>query len=194
VDITDGDIPEGVDQTAAEVIAQGEVADVAIEWVCAVLYGDPLAAWALLDDAHRLAVTQAILYANADNPAVSAFDRDELAHTLSQPGYMEHPLWAAFFDAVLAELRRTFEGWSAENIGFWSRPRPISVGLELVVLGQGGEVRALSRDEGPGIVPVLMRWSNRGWLVARVGADTLPVPGWPPAFPDGVSVYRIDET
>lgn len=105
---------------------------------------------------------------------------------------VQHPLWPRARDAVLAELRRDLAGWDAGLLGFLSRPRPVSPGYEVVVLGQGREARVIDHSRPMVAYPILMHLTERGWLITRAGADTAPVPGWPPSFPPGRIIVRVD--
>lgn len=181
----------GVDQTRAELEAHEEgPAGYGMAWVECVLAGDLLTAWALLDEPFRLALAQQWIHVNRGDPEVARFGRDDLAHDLSSPQCVEHPLWPRLHDAVLAELRRDLAGWDAELLGFMSRPRPVSPGYEVVVLGQGTQARAIDHSQPMVAYPLLMHLTERGWLVARAGADAAPSPGWPPAFPPGGSIIK----
>ncbi|MFG1660686.1 hypothetical protein ACGFIY_29530 [Micromonospora chersina] len=191
---TDDEYPvPGVDQTHAELEAHEKgPAGYGMVWVECVLTGDLLSAWALLDDPFRLALAQQWIHANREDADVARFDRDDLAHDLSSPQCVQHPLWPRVHDAVLAELRRDLAGWDAVRLGFLSRPRPVSPGYEVVVLGQGTEVKVIDHSRPMVAYPMLMHLTERGWLIARAGADTAPVPGWPPTFPPGRIITRVD--
>lgn len=183
----------GVDQTRAEIEAHEEgAAGYGMAWVECLLAGDLLSVWALLDGPFRLALAQQWIHANREDDEVGRLDRDRLAHDLTNPQCVEHPLWPRLHDAVLAELRRLLAGWEADLLGFMSRPRPVSPGYEVVVLGQGKEARVIDHSEPMVAYPMLMHLTERGWLVARAGADTAPVPGWPPSFPSGRDITRVD--
>lgn len=181
----------GVDQTRAEIEAHEEgPAGYAVAWAECVLAGDLLTAWALLDDRFRLALVQQWVHDNREDADVARFDREDLAHDLSSPQCLHHPLWPRVHDAVLAGLWRDLAGWRADLLGFMSRPRPVSPGYEVVVLGQGAEVRVIDKSRPMVAFPMLMHLTERGWLVARAGADVAPVPGWPPSFPPGGSIIK----
>ncbi|WP_444950975.1 hypothetical protein [Micromonospora ureilytica] len=182
----------GVDQTRAEVEAHEDgPADYGMAWVECILTDDFLTVWAMLDDQFRLALAQHWIYANRNDRDIARFARDRLAHDLTNPQCLQHELWPRLHAAVLTELQRDLAGWDVDQLGFMSRPRPVSPGYEVVVLGQGIEVRVIDHAEPVVAYPLLMRLTERGWLVARAGADTMPVPGWPPAFPPGQALIRI---
>jgi hypothetical protein len=93
----------------------------------------------------------------------------------------QHPLWGAFAEIELRQLLAV-PGMTIANLGAASRPRPIDVDLELVILVRTGgqplmfETEILLTDA----LPYLMRSTEAGWVVAAYG-DRLPEPGWPPA-------------
>lgn len=192
---SDGDqhLP-GIDQTVAEVQAHadGPVVE-AMAWMEWILAGDLAYAWPVMDDQLRLATAQAWIHESGNDPSVTCYDRDILARTLSQPGCLEHPLWPRFSRVVLAALLFDLAGWDADQLGFLSRPRPVAPGYEVVVLGQGSEYRTVDHSQPMVMYPILMHQTEAGWRVARAGADTTPVPGWPPEFPPGRDFYRINQ-
>lgn len=119
---------------------------------------------------------------------VAGWDRDDLARALAAPDET-NPCWPTYaHDRV-----NSFSHFRGINFGAGSRPRPVDLDHERVVLidlddnshGRrtiGGRDLAY-RDEGQQIVgwPLLARRSRGTWIVASYGYD-LPVPGWPPAL------------
>jgi hypothetical protein len=183
----------GIDQTAAEVAAHGDgPAAEAMVWAEAVLAGDIITVWPLLDDPLRLAIAQRWIHAQGGHPAVAPYDRDDLVHDLTHPQCVAHPLWPTLCADVLGEFRRDLAGWDADRLGFMSRPRPVGPGYEVVVLGQGTEYRVIDHSQPMVMYPILMHLTDAGWRIARAGADTAPTPGWPPTFPPAHGFYRVD--
>lgn len=190
--MTDGrQCPE---EMAAQV-ADGSAAAVLDAWIMGVRelrqWPTPLG---LMTPELRLTCAQA--YVVALEQAGGSADR-----AMAQPlADVQHPAWPEFCEWLQASIDEMFEGWP-ELLGVASRPRPVDLDHELVVLVPYGDMQGPTSDV-PGLGPVrmvedvvsgssvpqrgfLMRRDQQapaGWLVAGWNGDRHPEPGWPPEF------------
>ncbi len=142
-----------------------------------VLRRDVRAAWRRTDPAYRLALTQAIIFLNEQNPLLSGEDREALARDLAVEDPI-HPLWQSFAGLLTEEFLQDLGEISAEN---WGRvtPRPIAPGYELVLFAHAGD--STPADYPPEMTShgVLMHLRDDRWQVAGL-SERPAVPGWPP--------------
>ena len=140
-----------------------------------VLRTDVRSAWRGTDPDYRLALTQAIIFLNQENPLLMGYERDELAHALAQE-HPNHPLWASFENLLAGEFLNDLGEVQVEN---WTAvsPRPIAPGYELVLF---------PREPGEELEPpeiyahgILIHFRDGRWLVAGL-SERQAVPGWPP--------------
>jgi hypothetical protein len=144
--------------------------------------GNLRAAWPLMDERLRLVTVQAWLWANRAHPAVTPFDRDEVADSLAGLAF-DHELWPTFEQTQLDEFRDEWRDFNHSDWGAASRPRPIAPDLELVLfIRTGGEALMVETPTEMPALPFLMRSTPTGWLIAAF-SDQLPEPGWPPSAP-----------
>lgn len=141
-----------------------------------VLRRDVLAAWQGTDPDYRLALTQAIIFLNDQNPLLEGQDREALARGLAAEKPV-HPMWQSFAGLLTEEFLQDLGEINAEN---WGRvtPRPIAPGYELVFFahdgGEGAPYSPEMTSHG-----VLMHLRDDRWQVAGL-SERPAVPGWPP--------------
>jgi hypothetical protein len=160
-----GDAPAGVGPVEA-----------ARRWLAAVTGRDVRAAWRGVDPDYRLALTQATIFLNDQNPLLVGHDRDQLARALSSAD-PHHPLWPSVANLLVEEFLVDLaeidpEEWTAAT------SRSIAPGYELVLAPSPAEQHA---TEPPGMRSrgVLMHLRGDRWLAA--GLSERPAePGWPP--------------
>ncbi len=145
--------------------------------------GDWEEAWQLTDDAFRLAQVQAWLWPQRGEPDLVGESLDDVAASICDEG-PAHPLWDDFADVVIATYHQT---WQEFDLGRWSvanRGRAMGPDYEVVVYSREEEP-VIATDETLYVArPFLMHNTESGWLVAHAGSNKLPMPGWPPEFPD----------
>jgi hypothetical protein len=146
------------------------------EWLKRVLIErDVLAAWTLTTPEYRLALVQAIIYLNEQNPLLGMYERDDLAHGLAATEG-DHPLWSSFATLLLDEFLVDLSGVEVENLRS-ATARPIAPDLELVLIPHEAE----DPTDPPEMLAhgVLMKSYGKQWLVAGLSGRPA-VPGWPP--------------
>jgi hypothetical protein len=156
--------------------ADGPV-ETAARWLRVLLVDrDMDAAWQLMASDYRLALVQAIIFLNAQAPAIAGYERDELARQLAGP-QPDHPLWTFFASLLAEEFMIDLGELDVENMGA-ATSTSIAPAYQLVLLSP-------TRPSDPNEVPelnvhgVLMEFSEGRWLVA--GLSQRPaMPGWPP--------------
>lgn len=185
----DDDNFPGTDQTWAEIRAHQEgPVEVAQMWAHLIFAADGPApavyalAWPLTDPDTRLARVQAWMLETLAEPVD---DRELVAHELTHPGCIEHPLWTAFASAEVAGYRMAHGHRHPERMGFLTRPRPIAIDYEVVLLAPGDEQTVIKSGTPlpEGTVPFLMHFTEGRWHVAHAFGDSPVTPGWPPTFP-----------
>lgn len=147
-----------------------------------IVQRDYLAAWQRCTFEFRLARAQAWIYNNATWPDIAERQRDELAAELVAAETLDL-MWAAF---ARTELDQMHEAWSSYAAGGWgaaTRPRPIDLDHEVVLLlDTAGEEVVFEQETLLTDAKVFtVRSTLGGWQMAAFG-DRLPVPGWPPTF------------
>lgn len=187
--MVDWQIPEEM----AAAVGKGSPAETAQLWIQAVVdFRRWELASAFMTPELRLAVAQLFVGGSAEDPVVSAYDRDELAAALGPPeltprsakAMVEHRLWDRFATSIIDSL---LEAWGGEfDVGRWgvgSRPRPVSPDHELVVFVDTGGKVVLSDKPITERRELLMRRGTvtglTPWLVASLTAEPV-LPGWPP--------------
>lgn len=130
--------------------------------------------WPITDQSLRRALVGAWADANDAHPLLEGFDREELVEALSvdEP---DHELWEGFADTQLCECRGVWAHVELDKWGFASRPRPIDIDVELVLLIKGDGSPTVYFDDGPTLVetvPFVMRHTESGWRVAGLTDPT----------------------
>jgi hypothetical protein len=137
---------------------------------------DVAAAWRRTDPDYRLALAQAVIFLNQENPHLAYADRAALARELAEEDAI-HPLWKAFADLLTEEFLHDL---GEINVANWGRvtPRPIAPGYELVLFARDD---VPTSDYPPEMTShgVLMHHREERWLVAGL-SERPAVPGWPP--------------
>jgi hypothetical protein len=168
-------------------LEQGGSVQAAAAWLGLILGERNLdAAWPATDPNMRLAIAQGWLFKRGE----ATDTRDELARSLAEaPSSAE--LWPTFSNGVLDAFADNWPFFDYE--GYWGvidMPEPIAVdGLELVcfamIEGAPPGVIEVEAGEPWAVLPLLMRSTGEGWLVAGVSQSGPPMPGWPPTWPTG---------
>ncbi len=146
---------------------------------------DYRAAWARMDDNHRLCRAQAWLWNNRERLGTSAARHiEEVALLFAQDPPEQEMLWQAFTVTELNQLLDSWGSYDPVNLSAASRQRPRGPDLELVLfMDTKGESIMVDRETlVHAQIMLLMRSTPAGWLVAGF-TDLPPVPGWPPEFP-----------
>jgi hypothetical protein len=138
---------------------------------------DVRAGWRRMDPDYRLALTQAIIFLNDQNPLLKPHDRDTLALELSEEA-PDHPLWEGFAELLAEEFLQDLGEINVEN---WDliTPRPVGPGYELVLFAHPGAGGAEPYPPEMTSHGVLMHLRDGRWLVAGL-SERPAVPGWPP--------------
>ncbi len=97
---------------------------------------------------------------------------------------VQHPAWRNFCEWLQGSLDEMFEGWP-EMLGVASRPRPVDLDHELVVLVPYGDMQGPTADV-PGLGPVRMvedvvagsSVPQRGFLMRRDQQARRLAGGW----------------
>jgi len=154
----------------------GDPAEAARQWLrLIVIERDLPAAWRLTAADYRLALVQAIIFLNEQDPMLAGHERGELERRLAIAD-PDHRLWTSFADLLVEEFLVALGEIDLE--GSTTSPRPIAPGCELVLFlpSRGGDPLEPPEMLAHG---VLVELHNDGWLVA--GLSERPArPGWPP--------------
>lgn len=140
-------------------------------------------AWRLSDPVYRLARAQAWLYNNRMQADLRALDLKAIAIDFAMQG-CSLPLWDEFAQSELTAMHRAWAHWVPGRMGYFTAPRPTEVDYELILLTDGRDGTQFNQPTVAMALPFLMHLVEEGWLVANVGSDAHPEPGWPPAFPE----------
>ena len=140
-------------------------------------------AWLLTDEPFRLAQVQAWLWPQRGEPDLVSESLDDVAASMCDEG-PAHPLWQDFAEVVIETYHLT---WGEFDLGRWGvtgGPHAAPPSYEVVVFSREEEA-VIATDEPLYVArPFLMHFTGGRWLVAHAGSNRLPVPGWPPEFPD----------
>lgn len=174
------------EQSAEELAAHygpgGPVA-AAFQWLELVLVaGDFRAAWERMDANLRLCRAQAWLWNNRTHPLFAPLDPlEQIAPLLVDGG--PPALWDDFAAVELEQLQAAWMSKYERELGAASRPRPIGVDLEIVVLipTDGTVTRFETTTLVDDALEFIVRNVEGRWLIAAYG-DQLPEPGWPPSI------------
>jgi hypothetical protein len=150
--------------------------EAARQWLRLILIEhDVPAAWRLTAPEYRLALVQAIIFLNEQDPLLMGYERDDLARGLAVTD-PDHPLWASFASLLAEEFLVDLGAMDPENLAA-ATARPIAPGLELVLIPhRGGDPIEPPEMQAHGI---LLKFQDDGWAVAGLSGRPA-VPGWPP--------------
>jgi hypothetical protein len=156
----------------------GDPVEAARSWLAdLVARRDLQAAWRHTDPDYRLALTQAVIFLNDQNPLLAGHDRDALAGELSRPE-PDHPLWPSFAGLLLDEFLDALaeidlDNWRATAL------RTVGSGLELVLFEDAREPRVEESQPEMYARGILMQLRDDRWMAAGLSARRAR-PGWPP--------------
>jgi hypothetical protein len=178
-----GDDWQSADEIEAH-FADGGPLVAARRWLTTVVTVRDLdAAWLDVDPEFRLLLARRWLWASREDGEVAAYDLDEAALGLAEE-YPVHDLWPAFSETILDDLGSSWPLLDLDSLAAASRPRPIAIGYELVVLAAAGPQGSIVNLEEPTpleeTLELLMHHADDRWLVSGIGSDELPAAGWPP--------------
>jgi len=140
-------------------------------------------AWSLTDEPFRLAQVQAWLWPQRGEPDLVNQSLDDVAASICDEG-PAHPLWEDFAEVVIETYHQTWREFDLGRWGVTNGPRATAPGYEVIVYSREEEA-VIPTDETLYVArPFLMHLTAGRWLVAHAGSNRLPVPGWPPEFPD----------
>jgi hypothetical protein len=148
--------------------------EVARRWLTLILVDHDLsAAWPWTAPEYRLALIQAIIFLNENDPMLLGYERDVLARGLAEAG-PDHPLWASFAGLLTEEFSAILGPIDAGALDAGSA-EPVGDNYELVLFWANDAVGA--DDLYARGVLVTMR--DEQWLVAGLSGRPA-TPGWPP--------------
>ncbi len=157
---------------------------VARRWIKAVMHeSDWAVAWLLTDAPFRLAQVQAWLWPQRGEPDLVSESLDDVATSMCEEG-PAHPLWEEFAAVALETYHQTWQEFDLDRWAVAARSRPMGPDYEVVVYSREEEAIITTGETLYIARPFLMHHTPGGWLVAHAGSNKLPVPGWPPEFPD----------
>jgi hypothetical protein len=172
-----------MDEIRAHLLAENGPVDAARVWLEALLTGgDLVAIWNACDPEFRLYLAHSWLWANRMHPNLRSIDHAATATSLAADG-PGHELWEVFSEAQLNPLRGAWPWIDLENLGVATRPRPVALGYEKVILaptlpGTVGYVLSEDTVLDPAL-RMLMHHVDGRWLVASLG-DEKPLVWTPP--------------
>jgi hypothetical protein len=120
-----------------------------------------------------------------DCVALRRGDRDRIAQALASSD-AHHPLWLPFIETEANQFRQEWRDVDPDTWGVASGRRPTGRDHELVIFtplgprGRGYQVHAPALL--PRTVQLLMRRTERGWIMASHISMAPPTPGWPPSW------------
>ncbi|MEV6138153.1 hypothetical protein AB0L63_19225 [Nocardia sp. NPDC051990] len=137
--------------------------------------------WPRVDPVLRLCSAQQWIVDNARSFNAEGYDRDDVAAALAneQP---DHPLWQHFERVHVRSISGIVPASAVRGIGTHTRMIAPDVEMLYVHDQTGREGSAWQPGEERFVFPIAMRWDGEDWLVASLGSESLPVPGWPPTF------------
>lgn len=184
-----GSTPQGTG--AAEPLPR-EVAQVALDYVDAIMSGRFEDMWAHMDDNLRLCEAQLWVHANRDHDLLAGEELESLAQELASP-QSDHPLRSPFETARIQLAPEHFPPFVSEGrAGVASNRRRVAADLDVLLLLDpdqvGGAIPSDALVGPPHVHALLVRFQDRRWLVAGHGYNP-PAPGWPPTSgsPTGLS-------
>lgn len=142
--------------------------------------GDLPHAWESLDATLKLCWAQWWGRANEEQLREHGLDAVAEAERLAQVG-PRHDLWDGFERAILRDFRAAFP-LDVSTCGIGMAPRPLALDVELLFAHREVPADGLWPENATGssVVPIVMRFADGEWVVANLGYDVLPAPGWPP--------------
>lgn len=159
-------------------------------WLSALFdTGDAPQVWEPMAPNMRLALSQ-VIYHPAGRVSKGFSDAArELAEDIANKG-PEHDGWAEFSPKLLRALRESYEPFRQPEHRYYTRSRPESVDLELILVTPNASGEDWWQP-GEAIIaaPFLFKWSDTGWLLTGFGHRPAS-PGWPPDFHRGAVEWR----
>lgn len=125
------------------------------------------AAYGVMTSELRRDRTDAWVELNAAHPELAMLDREALAERLAEPE-PDDPLWPAFEASSLQDFAAAYSFIDLDSYGYASRPRPIGVDQEVVLLVMGDRNTPRVFDRPTLISGAQFVLEHRGgrWLVA----------------------------
>jgi hypothetical protein len=125
------------------------------------------AAWEVMTPELRRDRTDAWVEVNARHPALAMIDSDVVAESLAEAD-PDHPLWPAFESSSVEDFLEAYSFADLESYGYASRPRPIGVDQEIVLLVRGdtNQPRVFDRPALVSGAQFVMEHRGGRWLVA----------------------------
>ena len=151
-------------------------AECAASWYRQLFDSNMLEAWRVMTSSFRLAVTQSVLHAARLEGMVSDSVVADLSSTEPTDPHREK-----FWAAAHMQLLRVAHHLDPVGLRLASRPRPLGVDLELIVLVHEADLavpNAIAPGESAQAVRLLVAWEDAVPKIA--GLDYLLEPGWPP--------------
>jgi hypothetical protein len=175
-------------QSADEVeahFADGGPLVAARRWLTTVLTARDLdTAWLAVDPDLRLVLAQRWLWTNRADVDLPVDELEEVASELTVD-FPTHELWPSFGETILDDLGSSWPWLDLDTLGAASRPRMVAIDYELVLLAPseaGASIVDLGETNAPEeTLELLMHHVDDQWLVAGIGSEELPRPGWPPS-------------
>lgn len=141
-------------------------------------------AWLLADPEWQLGRLQAWLWSMRAHPAFAGADLDEeSASGISGTSPRWWPDFAQIEASFWARKVSGF-GFDSSRWGARSRPRPVELDYELVILEPGEHFLLDAGPEPDDSLKVLLHLLDGHWLVAAINSPRYR-PGWPLTFTDG---------
>lgn len=173
------DIPEG---NLEEIVAQGEIASAAWDFLRFFYSGDLISAWGVIHPVLRLCWAQWWVDANRSALKKSGHGIEESAESLAQDSNGKHALWEDFERVILRDFRAAFP-LDVDSAAIGSLPRAIALDTELLYVHPNSPDGGLWQPgEEREVYPLVMRLTDDKWKVLNWASDAVPTPGYLPVL------------
>jgi hypothetical protein len=141
---------------------------------------DYAAAWRLMDPDFRRRRAEQWVEANAQHSMIVGRDLDQLVEELTMIESTSD-LWPTFAGIELSTFVSAWSNVDLETWGWASRPRPIAPGYEVALfIPTEGTVRVVTESTLVHGLPLVMHYTECGWLFAGQQGDERWAPDIPP--------------